>query len=106
MDGGRQIGSWTMVALRGGEGLWRGIYAPTIVLLVPHVEGICAPAIVLLVLQALLVDGHICLLGIREPSNVLGIRRHGWWGREEGVDEKAYNVEDVVEEMVRKENTE
>ena len=85
MDGGRQIGSWTMVALRGGEGLWRGIYAPTIVLLVPHVEGICAPAIVLLVLQALLVDGHICLLGIREPSNVPGIRR-------QGVDEKAYNV--------------
>ena len=91
MDGGRQIGSWTMVALRGGEGLWRGIYAP---------------AIVLLVLLVLLVDGHICLLGIREPSNVLGIRRHSWWGREEGVDEKAYNVEDVVEEMVRKKNTE
>ena len=60
MDGGRQIGSWTMVALRGGEGLWRGIYAP---------------AIVLLVLLVLLVDGHICLLGIREPSNVPGIRR-------------------------------
>ena len=77
MDGGRQIGSWTMVALRGGEGLWRGIYAP---------------AIVLLVLLVLLVDGHICLLGIREPSNVPGIRRHSWWGREEGVDEKAYNV--------------
>ena len=95
-----------MVALRGGEGLWRGIYAPAIVLLVPHVEGICAPAIVLLVLLALLVDGHICLLGIREPSNVLGIRRHNWWGREEGVDEKAYNVEDVVEEMVGKGNTE
>ena len=91
MDGGRQIGSWTMVALRGGEGFWRGIYAP---------------AIVLLVLQALLVDGHICLLGIREPSNVLGIRRHNWWGRDEGVDEKAYNVEDVVDEMVRKGNTE
>ena len=87
MDGGRQIGSWTMVALRGGEGLWRGIYAP---------------AIVLLVLLVLLVDGHICLLGIREPSNVLGIRRHSWWGREEGVDEKAYNAE----ERVRKENTE
>ena len=89
MDGGRQIGSWTMVALRGGEGLWRGIYAP---------------AIVLLVLLVLLVDGHICLLGIREPSNVPGIRRHSWWGREEGVDGKAYNVEDVVEEranMVR-----
>ena len=66
-----------MVALRGGEGLWRGIYAP---------------AIVLLVLLVLLVDGHICLLGIREPSNVPGIRRHSWWGREEGVDEKAYNV--------------
>ena len=80
-----------MVALRGGEGLWRGIYAP---------------AIVLLELLVLLVDGHICLLGIREPSNVPGIRRHGWWGREEGVDEKAYNVEDVVEEMVRKGNTE
>ena len=60
MDGGRQIGSWTMVALRGGEGLWRGIYAL---------------AIVLLVLLVLLVDGHICLLGIREPSNVPGIRR-------------------------------
>ena len=60
MDGGRQIGSWTMVALRGGEGLWRGINAP---------------AIVLLVLLVLLVDGHICLLGIREPSNVPGIRR-------------------------------
>ena len=87
MDGGRQIGSWTMVALRGGEGLWRGIYAP---------------AIVLLVLLVLLVDGHICLLGIREPSNVPGIRRHSWWGREEGVDEKAYNAE----ERVRKENTE
>ena len=71
MDGGRQIGSWTMVALRGGEGLWRGIYAP---------------AIVLLVLLVLLVDGHICLLGIREPSNVPGIRR------QRGVDEKAYNV--------------
>ena len=70
MDGGRQIGSWTMVALRGGEGLWRGIYAP---------------AIVLLVLLVLLVDGHICLLGIREPSNVPGIRRHSWWGREEGL---------------------
>ena len=69
MDGGRQIGSWTMVALRGGEGLWRGIYVP---------------AIVLLVLLVLLVDGHICLLGIREPSNVPGIRRGG--------DEKAYNV--------------
>ena len=87
-----------MVALRGGEGLWRGIYAP---------------AIVLLVLLVLLVDGHICLLGIREPSNVPRIRRHSWWGREEGVDEKAYsNVEDVVEERakmvrrVRKENTE
>ena len=77
MDGGRQIGSWTMVALRGGEGLWRGIYAPVIVLVV---------------LLVLLVDGHICLLGIREPSNVPGIRRHSWWGREEGVDEKAYNV--------------
>ena len=86
MDGGRQIGSWTMVALRGGEGLWRGIYAP---------------AIVLLVLLVLLVDGHICLLGIREPSNVPGIRRHSWWGREEGVDEKAYNVEDVVEERAQ-----
>ena len=70
MDGGRQIGSWTMVALRGGEGLWRGIYAP---------------AIVLLVLLVLLVDGHICLLGIREPSNVPRIRRHSWWGREEGL---------------------
>ena len=91
MDGGRQIGSWTMVALRGGEGLWRGIYAP---------------AIVLLVLLVLLVDGHICLLGIREPSNVPGIRRHSWWGREEGVDEKAYNAVKVVEERVRKENTE
>ena len=55
-----QIGSWTMVALRGGEGLWRGMYAPAIVLLV------------------LLVDGHICLLGIREPSNVPGIRRPSW----------------------------
>ena len=86
MDGGRQIGSWTMVALRGGEGLWRGIYAP---------------AIVLLVLLVLLVDGHICLLGIREPSNVLGIRRHSWWGREEGVDEKAYNAEEVVEERAK-----
>ena len=86
MDGGRQIGSWTMVALRGGEGLWRGIYAP---------------AIVLLVLLVLLVDGHICLLGIREPSNVPGIRRHSWWGREEGVDEKAYNVEEVVEERAK-----
>ena len=70
MDGGRQIGSWTMVALRGGEGLWRGIYAP---------------AIVLLVLLALLVDGHVCLLGILEPSNVPRIRRHSWWGREEGL---------------------
>ena len=69
-----------MVALRGGEGLWRGIYAP---------------AIVLLVLLVLLVDGHICLLGIREPSNVPRIRRHSWWGREEGVDEKAYNAEEV-----------
>ena len=86
MDGGRQIGSWTMVALRGGEGLWRGIYAP---------------AIVLLVLPVLLVDGHICLLGIREPSNVPRIRRHSWWGREEGADEKAYNVEDVVEERAK-----
>ena len=86
MDGGRQIGSWTMVALRGGEGLWRGIYAP---------------AIVLLVLLVLLVDGHICLLGIREPSNVPGIRRHSWWGREEGVDEKAYNAEEVVEERAK-----
>ena len=86
MDGGRQIGSWTMVALRGGEGLLRGIYAP---------------AIVLQVLLVLLVDGHICLLGIREPSNVPGIRRHSWWGREEGVDEKAYNVEDVVEERAQ-----
>ena len=86
MDGGRQIGSWTMVALRGGEGLWRGIYAP---------------AIVLLVLLVLLVDGHICLLGIREPSNVPRIRRHSWWGREEGVDEKAYNVEDVVVERAK-----
>ena len=75
-----------MVALRGGEGLWRGIYAP---------------AIVLLVLLVLLVDGHICLLGIREPSNVPGIRRHSWWGREEGVDKKAYNVEDVVEERAK-----
>ena len=91
MDGGRQIGSWTMVALRGGEGLWRGIYAP---------------AIVLLVLLVLLVDGHICLLGIREPSNVPRIRRHSWWWREEGVDEKAYNAEEVVEERVRKEDTE
>ena len=86
MDGGRQIGSWTMVALRGGEGLLRGIYAP---------------AIVLQVLLVLLVDGHICLLGIREPSNVPGIRRHSWWGREEGVDEKAYNVEEVVEERAK-----
>ena len=86
MDGGRQIGSWTMVALRGGEGLWRGIYAP---------------AIVLLVLLVLLVDGHICLLGIREPSNVPGIRRHSWWGREEGVDEKAYNVEERVGERAK-----
>ena len=86
MDGGRQIGSWTMVALRGGEGLWRGVYAP---------------AIVLLVLLVLLVDGHICLLGIREPSNVPRIGRHIWWGREEGVDEKAYNVEDVVEERAK-----
>ena len=77
-----------MVALRGGEGLWRGIYAPAIVLLVPLV---------------LLVDGHICLLGIREPSNVPGIRRHSWWGREEGVDEMAYNVEDVVEERAKME---
>ena len=85
MDGGRQIGSWTMVALRGGEGLWRGIYAPVIVLLVLHVEGIYAPAIVLLVLLALLVDGHVCLLGILEPSNVPRIRRHSWWGREEGL---------------------
>ena len=67
---------------------------------------ICPCYIVLLVLLVLLVDGHICLLGIREPSNVPGIRRHSWWGREEGVDEKAYNVEDVVEERVRKENTE
>ena len=58
-----------MVALRGGEGLWRGIYAL---------------AIVLLVLLVLLVDGHTCLLGIREPSNVPRIRRHSWWGREEG----------------------
>ena len=86
MDGGRQIGSWTMVALRGGEGLWRGIYAP---------------AIVLLVLLVLLVDGHICLLGIREPSSVPRIRRHSWWGREEGVDEKAYNAEEVHDERAK-----
>ena len=81
-----------MVALRGGEGLWRGIYAP---------------AIVLLVLLVLLVDGHICLLGIREPSNVPGIRR-----QRRGLTRRltmckmrkcAYKV---VEERVRKENTE